>query len=139
MTKSEMDKLREKLALECAERVDYSDHTLSHYSKVVNGFRDGWDAHAKLSQKPDESAPSHSHNRHESAISHEDVMGLITALEFYSGVGDKERVIEWRPHVCDSWTGQGYDPDWNGSLQTEPGEIAIKALATFKSKYGSGE
>lgn len=26
------------------------------------------------------------------------------ALKFYSGIGDKDKVIEWGPHVCDSYS-----------------------------------
>lgn len=52
------------------------------------------------------------------------------ALEFYSGEGGiAKRNIEWNPHVCDSYSGRQYAPDWLGEMQDEPGEIAQKARA----------
>jgi hypothetical protein len=60
------------------------------------------------------------------------------ALKFYSGQLQYEgkNYIEWNPHVCDSYSGLRYAPDWPGDLQDEPGEIAEKALAALKKAKG---
>lgn len=55
----------------------------------------------------------------------------VEALKFYAGqyeYGGK-KWIEWNPHVCDSYSGLQYAPDWDGSLQDEPQDFAVKALA----------
>lgn len=61
---------------------------------------------------------------------------LVEALEFYS-TDTNEKVIgqiEWNPHVCDQYSGLMYAPDWDGSLQDEPNEIALKALKEYKGE-----
>lgn len=62
----------------------------------------------------------------------------VEALQFYSTAPDcvVEGQIEWRPHVCDSYSGQQYAPDWDGSLQDKPNEIASEALSKIKGVVG---
>lgn len=57
---------------------------------------------------------------------------LVKALKFYVGGKAEDKVIEWNPHVCNSYTGLQYAPDWLGEMQNEPGEIAANALAAHK-------
>lgn len=61
-------------------------------------------------------------------MKHRDI--LIDALKFYS-TPPNEKVkgqIEWNPHVCDKYSGLEYSPDWDGDLQDEPNDIAVKGL-----------
>lgn len=66
---------------------------------------------------------------------------LVEALRFYS-TAPEEKIngqIEWNPHVCDSYSGRVYAPDWDGDIQDEPNEIAAKALAALEASRAEGE
>lgn len=74
----------------------------------------------------------HAEGMREAMVSDE-VKALALALDFYTGVGGTDsRRIEWNEHVCDSYSGIQWAPDWLGEMQDEPGEIAIKALDRFE-------